>query len=376
MTSTNVPNAGMYRVPFVNAKEHYARMKAEIDAALTDTLARGDLVLRPQLRDFERHLAEYVGARFAVGVSSGYHALHLSLLATGIGPGDEVLTCGHTFVATVSAIVHTGATPVLVDAGPDHNIDVERLARAVTTRTKALLPVHLNGRVCDMGALMAFADAHRLQVIEDAAQALGATWGGRMAGSFGRAGCFSFYPFKALGCYGDGGAVTTNDPALARALTLLRYNGEDRATGEYHYHGYTALLDNLQAAVLDVKLRHFPSWVEHRRSIAAAYHQALDGIPGVIRPAFDGGGRCDSFQNYVLRVQRRDALREHLKCRGIETLVHWPKPMWAHQALRLGTPDLPAIEALCREVISLPMSAEARRDDVPLVTEAIREFFE
>src|SRR5215467_9295262 len=236
-----------YSVPFVDPREHYRRLKSEMDFAITDTLAKGDLVLRQQLRDFEQHLAEFVGTKYAVGVNSCYHALHFSLLAAGIGPGDEVITVGHTFVATVSAIIHTGAKPVLIDVRDDYNMDPSKLGAAITARTKAIMPVHLNGRVCEMDRILAMAKKFNLVVIEDAAQALGATFQGERAGSFGLSGCFSFYPFKSLGGLGDGGAVTTNDPEVARFVTLVRFNGEDRQTGEFHHHGYTALLDNVQA---------------------------------------------------------------------------------------------------------------------------------
>ncbi len=364
-----------YKVPFVDPREHYRRLKNEIDGAFTDTLARGDLVLRQQLRDFERNLAEFVGTRYAVGVNSCYHALHFSLVAAGVGPGDEVITVGHTFVATVSAIIHCGATPVLVDVDPDYNMDAEEMERAITDQTKAILPVHLNGRVCEMDRITGIAERHRLIVIEDAAQALGASFKGAMAGSFGLTGCFSFYPFKSLGGLGDGGAITTDSPEVARMTTLLRFNGEDRETGEYHNHGYTALLDNVQAAVLDVKLRHLPDWIEHRRRIAVLYRAGLEGVGDLRLPHFDESHQLDSFQNYVIRTGKRDLLREHLKSQSVETLVHWTKPMWQHKGLGLRDPRLPETEHICREVISLPMSAETTEEHVEITVRAIREFF-
>jgi dTDP-4-amino-4,6-dideoxygalactose transaminase len=365
-----------YRVPFVDPREHYRRLKPEIDAAFTETLARGDLVLRQQLRDFERHVAEFVGTRYAIGVNSGYHALHFSLLAAGIGPGDEVVTVGHTFAATVSAIVHVGATPVLIDVALDHTMDTEALVRAITPRTRAVIPVHLNGRVCDMDRVQAVAAAHRLSVIEDAAQALGARFDGRGAGSFGLSGCFSFYPLKALGGLGDGGAVTTNDPDVAHMVTLLRFNGQDRETGEFHVHGYTALLDNVNAAVLDVKLRHLPDWIAHRRRIAGLYRAALTGVGDLRLPHFSEARHVDSFQNYVVRTGHRDPLREFLRGEGVETLVHWARPMWEHKGLGLADPGLPETGRLCREVISLPMSAETTPEHVEIVADAIRLFFD
>jgi dTDP-4-amino-4,6-dideoxygalactose transaminase len=344
----------LYRVRFVNPQEHYRRLKREIDHALIDTLERGDLVLRQQLKAFEVNLADYVGVKHAVGVNSGYHALHFALIATGVGPGDEVITAGHTFVATVSAIVHAGATPVLADVGDDFNLDLDDVERKITARTRVLLPVHLNGRMCDMARLIALAERHGLKVVEDAAQALGATFDGKMGGSFGLAGCFSFYPFKALGALGD---------------------GEDRETGEYHYHGYTALLDNVQAAVLDVKLRFLPGWVEHRRAIAARYRAGLETVGDVRLPHFAETRHHDSFQNYVIRSARRDELRAFLMEQGVETLVHWNRPMWRHERLHLADPHLEKTERLCREVVSLPMSAETSEQDVDTTVEVVREFF-
>jgi dTDP-4-amino-4,6-dideoxygalactose transaminase len=364
-----------YKVPFVDPRAHYAKLKPEIDAAIASCLSQGDLVCRSQLRSFEAHLASFVGVKYAVGVNSGYHALHFALLGAGVGPGDEVVTVAHTFVATVSAIVHCGATPVLVDVGADYNIDPDALERAVTARTKAIIPVHLNGRLCDMERVRAIAGWHGLAVIEDAAQALGATFEGRGAGSLGLAGCFSFYPFKILGGFGDGGAITTDDPHVARMATLLRYNGEDRDTGEYHHHGYTALLDNVQAAVLDVKLRYLPEWIAHRRGISELYRSGLSDIAELRLPHFSDERRRDIYQNYVIRTRSRDTLRAHLRDRGIETLVHWPKPMWEHKGLRLDAPQLPETEQICREVLSLPMSAETTDEQVRLTVKAIREFF-
>lgn len=365
----------LYRVPFINPREHYRRIKREVDFAIMDTLAKGDLVLRQQLRDFEKNLAAFVGVKYAVGVNSCYHALYFSLLAAGVGPGDEVITVGHTFVATVSAIVHTGAKPVLIDVRDDYNMAPDKFEAAVTPSTKAVIPVHLNGRVCDMDGITAIAKKRGLAVIEDAAQALGATFRGKRAGSFGLTGCFSFYPFKSLGGLGDGGAVTTDDPEVARFATLVRFNGEDRQTGEFHYHGYTALLDNVQAAVLDVKLRHLPSWIEHRRTIANLYREGLEGIEGLHLPHFAGDQYFDSYQNYVIRTEHRDELRSRLKDEGVETLVHWPKPMWEHKGLALEDPGLLETEKICKEVISLPMSAETTAEEVQITINVIRNFF-
>jgi|SRR5882672_1726612 len=364
-----------YKVPFVKPKEHYQRYKPEFDGAISDCLTNGDLIARHHLRDFEAEFARYVGTRYAVGLNSGYHALALSLLAAGIGPGDEVITVAHTFVATVSAIVHCGAKPVLIDVGPDHNMDVTQIENVITPKTKAILPVHLNGRSCDMDAILHIAKKRNLQVIEDACQSLGATFQDRRTGSFGLTGCWSFYPFKILGCFGDGGAVTTDSAEVARKVTLLRFNGEDRETGEYHDHGYTALLDNVQAAVLSVKMRHFPSWLEHRRKISNRYRESLAGVGDLKLPHFDDPRFKDSFQNYVIRTPARDALRKHLTAAGVETIVSWPKPMWEHSGLNIEKQNLPQTASLCREVLSLPMSAETTIAEVDSVSQEIKRFF-
>jgi dTDP-4-amino-4,6-dideoxygalactose transaminase len=364
-----------YRVPFVDPQKHYSNLKDEIDAAITGCLSKGDLILRSQLENFETNFASLVGTKYAVGLNSGYHALALSLLAAEIGPGDEVITVAHTFVASISAIVHCGATPVLIDVGKDYNMDMEKLESAITPRTKAVLPVHLNGRLCDMDRLMDIAKEHNLIIIEDAAQSVGGKYNGKVAGSFGLAGCFSHYPFKILGGFGDGGTLTTNDPDIARKTILLRYSGEDRETGEYHYHGYTCLLDNIQAAVLDVKLKYLPEWIKRRREIAELYHQGLSNIEDLFLPHFEGEKYFDVYQNYVIRTKKRDELYNYLEEQGVETLIHWKRPVWEHKGLKLGQYNLPETENICREVISLPMSAETTDEHVGYTVECIRNFF-
>ena len=364
-----------WKVPFVEPKEHYRRLKPEIDAAILDCLANGDLINRRQLREFEAHFAAFVGVKYAVGLNSGYHALEFSLRAVGVGPGDEVIVAAHTFLATVSAVVNCGAKPVLVDVRDDYNLNPACFEAAIGPRTTAVIPVHLNGRVCEMDRIKQIADRRGIAVIEDACQSLGASHKGKNAGSIGLTGCWSFYPFKLLGGFGDGGAITTNDARVARHATLLRYNGEDRQTGEYHCHGQTALLDNVQAAVLDVKLRQLPAWIEHRRNIAQLYRLGLEGIPELALPHFHAEDHFDVFQNYVIRTTQRDALREYLTREGIETLVSWPKPMWCHPNLRLSDPHLPNTENICREVVSLPMSAEITPEQVKITIGAVRDFF-
>jgi dTDP-4-amino-4,6-dideoxygalactose transaminase len=362
-------------VPFVNPAKNYRLIKDEIDAAYGEVMSAGDLIDRGQLRSFEQNLAEFVGTKFAVGLNSGYDALHVSLRTAGIGPGDEVIVPAHTFVASCSAIVNVGATPVLVDVARDFNINAERIEEAVTPRTKALMPVHLNGYMADMPRIMDIARKYGLVVVEDACQSLGSGIRGKKAGSWGLAGCWSFYPFKILGGYGDGGAITTDDADVALFATRMRYNGEDRQSGEYHGHGFTCLLDNLQAAFLDVKLRHLPAWIVRRKQIAEHYRAAFSGIPDLMIPHYEKPGFDHVYQNYVVRSKQGDPFVDHLKKNGIEVLVQFRKPYYKHAALELVDRGFPETEALSREVCSLPMNVEMSDDDVEYVIRAVRSFY-
>ena len=364
-----------YKVPFVAPRENYRRIKEEIDRAYFEVMKKGDLVNRHQLKSFEKNLAKFVGTKFAVGLNSGYDALHLSLRAAGIGPGDEVIVPAHTFVATCSAVVNVGATPVLVDVRKDFNIDVDRIEEAISSRTRGIIPVHLNGYMADMPRIMEIAARNRLAVIEDACQSLGSSLYGKRAGSWGLTGCWSFYPFKMLGGYGDGGAITTDDPEVALFATRMRYNGEDRETGEYHGHGFTCLLDNLQAAFLDVKLGHLPSWIERRKEIASRYRSSLSGISGLILPHYDRPGFDHVFQNYVVRSTAGDDFSEHMKRNGVEVLTQFRKPYYKHEALKLINRGFPETEVLSREVCSLPMNAEITNDEVEYVINTVRSFY-
>ncbi|MBI2328723.1 MAG: DegT/DnrJ/EryC1/StrS family aminotransferase, partial [Chloroflexi bacterium] len=314
-----------YKVPFVDFPRHYHGLEGEIDAAIKEILCGGDFIMRQQLRDFEEHIASFLGVDYAVGVHSCTDAMHLSLLAAGVGPGDEVITVAHTFVATVAAIVHCGATPILVDAGKDCNMDMAQVEKAISPQTKAIIPVHLNGRLCDMERLMKITRKHNLLVIEDAAQALGAAFDGKKAGSFGLTGCFSFYPAKILGGIGDGGIVVTDDSELAEKIRLLRDHGRETKE-DIAFFGFNSRLDNLQAAILDVKLKHLPQWIERRRELALVYEQGLCAIPQITTPPPPQPGRYfDVYTNYVVRAEERDKLVSHLGQCGIEILISWPK---------------------------------------------------
>ena len=370
-----------YKVKFVDPVKMYAIIKNELDAAYFEVMSKGDLIDRGQLKSFEENLAKFVGTKYAVGLNSGYDALHMSLRAAGIGFGDEVIVPAHTFVATCSAVVATGATPVLVDVGKDFNIDCEKIEEAITTKTKGIIPVHLSGYMADMTRVMEIAERHNLVIVEDACQSLGAsivdnrTGKSKMAGAWGLTGCWSFFPFKILGGYGDGGGITTNDPDVALFATRMRYNGEDRDTGEYHGHGFTCLLDNMQAAFLDVKLRYLPQWIERRKSIAVRYKAALSDIPDLLLPHYDDPRRDHIYQNYTLRSKQGSEFSDYLKSSGVEVLTQFRKPYYKHEALKLVDRGFPETEALSREVCSLPMNVEIDDSEVAYVIEVVRKFY-
>ncbi|HOV63599.1 MAG TPA: DegT/DnrJ/EryC1/StrS family aminotransferase [Spirochaetia bacterium] len=364
-----------YRVRFVDPARNYRMIQQEIDAAYSEVMCRGDLIDRAQLKSFEENLAKFVGTKYAVGLNSGYDALHMSLRAAGIGPGDEVIVPAHTFVATCSAVVNVGAKPVLVDVAKDFNIDVGRIEEAISPKTRGIVPVHLSGYMADMPRIMQIAEKYNLVVIEDACQSLGSSIDGRGAGSWGLTGCWSFYPFKILGGYGDGGAITTNDPDVALFATRMRYNGEDRDTGEYHGHGFTCLLDNLQAAFLDVKLKYLPSWIERRKAIAERYRAALSDIPDLLLPHYDDPRRDHIYQNYTLRAKQGSEFSDYLKANGVEVLTQFRKPYYRHEALNLEDRGFPETEALSREVCSLPMNVEITDEEVDYVISVVRSFY-
>jgi len=362
-------------VRFVDPGKNYLMIRNELDQAYFEVMSKGDLIDRGQLRSFEQNLARFVGTEYAVGLNSGYDALHISLRAAGIGTGDEVIVPAHTFVATCSAVVNVGAIPVLVDVAKDFNIDVDKVEEVITEKTRGIIPVHLSGYMADMPGIMKIAEKYNLVVVEDSCQSLGSSINGKMAGSWGLTGCWSFYPFKILGGYGDGGAITTNDPDVALFAQRMRYNGEDRDTGEYHGHGFTCLLDNLQAAFLDIKLRHLPSWIVRRKYIAEIYKAALSDIPDLLLPHYDKQGFDHVYQNYTIRSKQGNDFSEYLKKNGVEVLTQFRKPYYKHEALKLTERGFPETEALSREVCSLPMNVEISDEEIEYVIKTVRSFY-
>lgn len=364
------------KVAFVDFPAQFRAQEDDLIATIREVLSRGDLIMRQQMLDFEQNLASFVGADDAVGVANCTDGLFLTLHALGVGPGDEVITVSHTFVATIAVIHHTGATPILVDVGEDHLMDPAALEAAVTPRTKVIIPVHLNGRLCAMDKIMDIAQRNDLFVLEDSAQALGASYQGARGGAWGIGGTFSFYPAKMLGAYGDGGAVTTSDPDLAARLRLLRDHG--RATkNELAGWGFNSRLDNLQAAILDFRLKLLPAGIERRRELAGLYDKALDGVAYVKRPPAPvaDGPYFDVYQNYVIQAERRDDLAAHLTANGVETLISLPIPNHKQTSLGLDHFHLPVTEQISRTQISLPLTTELEDAQIEYVAETIRGFY-
>jgi dTDP-4-amino-4,6-dideoxygalactose transaminase len=362
-------------VPFLDVGASYRELRDEIDAAVARVLSGGWYILGHEVEAFEREFAAYVGTAHCVAVGNGLEALHLTLRAMGIGRGDEVIVPANTYIATWLAVSHAGARVVPVEPDPrTYNLDPAATARAVTRRTKAILPVHLYGQPADMDPVMDVAARYGLWVLEDAAQAHGARYRGRRAGALGHAAAWSFYPTKNLGAFGDAGAVTTDDPALARRVRMLRSYGTTRKYVA-DVRGYNSRLDELQAAVLRVKLRRLDAWNARRAQIAAIYRARLAGSDVVLPFVPDWAQPC--WHLFVIRTSRRDALRAHLTACGVETLVHYPVPphlQGAYRRMRLPAGGLPVSEQLHREVVSLPMGPHLSDAQVQQVVDAVRAF--
>jgi len=366
-----------YRVKFVDYPLQYRNIQTEIQQVTHAVLSAGDLILRQQTEDFEARLAEFCGTRYAIGVSNCTDALFLSYKAAGLGPGDEVITVGHTFVATVASIVHTGATPVLVDIQDDHNVSSACVEASITPRTRALVPVSLNGRAAQLDVLSDIARQHDLLMIEDSAQALGATLNGKMAGSWGLAGCFSFYPAKLLGTFGDAGAIITDDADLADRLRLLRNHGRT-PDGDIAGWSYNCRIDNLHAAWLDLKLRQLPDQLERRREIARIYVEELGDLQDLRLPPGpdDDSTRYDVFQNFEIEANDVNKLIQHLTEQGVETLRPWGG-RGVHQFPNLGLQhhQLPRTDRLFADAVLLPMYPELTDAEIRWVTSTIRTFY-
>lgn len=366
--------------PFLDLKAQYRSIKPEIDSAVQRVMESQHFILGPEVDRLEKEIAAYAQTQFAIGCASGSDALLLALMALEVGPGDEVITTPFTFVATAGAIARLRARPVFVDINPEtYNLEPEKIAAAITARTKAIIPVHLFGMAADMDAIMKIAHAKGIPVVEDAAQAIGASYDGRPVGSIGLCGCFSFFPSKNLGGAGDGGMVTTNDSTLAGKLKILRTHGS-RTKYDYELIGMNSRLDSLQAAILRVKLGHLDSWTLGRQRNANRYSELFrsKGLDSVIKLPKTQQECTHIYNQYVIRAPKRDELKAYLRECGVPTEIYYPIPLHVQQAftyLGYEQGDMPEAEAASREVLALPVFPEMTTEQQDLVVESIAAFY-
>jgi len=370
---------GTLQIPMNDLKAQYDLIRPEIDAAMAEVMQSCSFILGPAVSGFESAYAEYCGVDHCIGVSNGTDALVLALRAAGVGDGDEVITTPHTFGATTEAICHVGARPVFVDVEERHyTMDASLVEGAISDRTRALLPVHIYGHAADMDPLLEIAERRGLMVLEDAAQAQGARYRGRVVGSIGRAGCFSFYPGKNLGAYGDAGGITTNDAQMAESIRSLRNHGQDpRQKFSYSEIGYNHRMDGFQGAVLGVKLQYLDAWNERRRAIADRYREGLAQVSDLVLPD-EADGAHHVYHLFVVRAPDREALGQALSSVGIQTAVQYPIPLHvtpAYEFLGCGKGDFPVCERACDEIISLPIFPNLDDAGVDYVVEQIGQFY-
>ncbi|MEW6408956.1 MAG: DegT/DnrJ/EryC1/StrS family aminotransferase [Nitrospirota bacterium] len=367
-----------WKIKFFDYPLQFSKYEKEYIEVIQDTLSRGAYILGEDLKRFEKNLAEYMECKFAIGVSNCTDAILLSLIAGGVGHGDEVISVSHTVVATIEVIKFLEAKPVFVDIAEDHNMNIELIENAITTKTKAILPVHLNGRICsNMDKLLNIAEKYNLIIIEDAAQSLGATYKKKYAGTFGLAGCFSFYPAKLLGAFGDAGAVVTDNEEFAEKIRLLRNHGRGKENN-VNLWGLNCRMDNLHAAILDFKLNKLNSWIKRRREIAHIYHTELSFLNELRLPSSpdEDGDYYDVFQNYEIEAERRDELVKYLNQNRIEVMLPWGgKCVHQFKALGFNNIYLPRTEEFFRKCLMLPIYPELKNEHVEYVSSVIKAFY-
>ena len=367
----------MQKIEFMNLKAEYAAYKEEFDAAIREVCANATFIMGPQVKVLEAKLAEYVGTKAAITCGSGTDALMIALMALGIGRGDEVITTPFTFIATAEVISLLGATPVFVDIDEEsYNIDPKLIESRITPKTKAIIPVSLYGQPADMDEINSIAEKHGIAVIEDACQSFGAVYKGRKSCNLSKIGCTSFFPSKPLGCYGDGGAIFTNDEELAAKIASLRVHGQT-ARYFHQYVGVNGRLDSVQAAVLNVKMKYLDEALEKRISAAKYYCDNLAGISGIVLPKVRSD-RNSVVAQFSIRVKEREKFIEHLKNAGVPTAIHYPKPLHlqaAYENLGYKLGDFPVSERVSKEIVSLPISAFITKEEQDYIIENIKKFF-
>jgi dTDP-4-amino-4,6-dideoxygalactose transaminase len=364
------------KIPFFDYPGLFKQREQELMGVIQDVCARGAYILQKDLRDFEENLKEFLGVKHVFGVADGTNALIIGLKAIDLKPGDEVIIPSHTYIASAASVHLLGGVPVLAEIGPDHMLDPKAITSLITSKTKAIMPVQVNGRTCNMDAIQAIADEYGLKIVEDAAQGLGSKFKGKCAGTFGAFGTFSFYPAKVLGCFGDGGAIVTNDDEVADYIYCFRDHGRDKE-GNVIMWGTNSRLDNLQAAILNHKLKTYHLDIERRRDIAARYHEGLKHLPDLILPPAPGEDphHFDVYQNYELEAGQRNALRKHLDQAGIHTIIQWAGTP-VHQFKELGfTQSLPITEKFFERCFMLPMNTVLNDADVDYIIHSINRFY-
>ena len=366
----------MREIKFFDYQSLFEPYKDELINIFQDVASRGAFILQEDLEKFEKNIANYTGAKHAIGVGNATDALQLLFNANGLTEGDEVIFCSHTMIATASAIKFTGATPVPVEAGTDHLIEIESVKKAITKNTKAIVPTQLNGRVANMDEIIKISNDHNLDIYEDSAQALGAKYKNKFAGTFGVGGCISFYPAKIIGCFGDGGIVLSNDNEIANKIRLLRDHGRDNL-GNISIWGFNSRLDNLQAAFLDFFFKKYDDVISRRRNIARLYNKYLEDIPEIFLPPHPDKDqfRRDVFQNFEIEANQRDELYNYLKKNKIGTLLQWGGKA-VHEFRELGfRQTLPKTERIMRRSILLPLNLSINEEDILYISKNIKEFY-
>lgn len=364
------------KIPFVDLRRQYHSIKKEVDEEMGTVLENGQFIIGKNVAAFEDEFAKYCGVKHGVGVASGTDALVLSLRALGMGPGDQVITVANTFVSTVDAIAHNRGTPVFVDINETYTMDARKIKPLINRKVKAIIPVHLFGHPVDMDPVLELAEKHDLFVVEDAAQAHGAEYKGRKSGSFGDCACFSFYPSKNLGAYGDGGLVVTDDAEIEEKIKLLRQYGETEKN-KHVLVGHNSRLDEIQAAVLRIKLKHLDKWNSNRRKNAAKYMEVLNDLRGVTLPTEREYAK-HVFHLFVIRLKERDEMQKWLASKGVGVGIHYPTPVHlqkSYEYLKVEKGSLPLTERYSGEILSLPMFPELTDDEIEYVCECIEEFF-
>ncbi len=363
-------------ISFFNYSDLFLKHEKELLDVFQSVGEKGAFIMQQELSDFESNIADYTGAKFVLGVANATDAIQLLLKAGGVGPGDEVIFCSHTMVATASAIAFTGATPVPVEVGSNHLIDPESIKGAITSKTKAIIPTQLNGRIANMDEILNIANEYNLQIYEDSAQALGAKYKGQSAGTFGLGGCISFYPAKTLGCLGDGGAVLTNDKDIYNKIKLMRDHGRGD-DGNVSIWGFNSRLDNLQAAILNFFFQSYEETVERRRNIARLYHENLkDSLNVILPPSPDiDEDHFDIYQNYEIEAETRNELKEYLAENGVGTLIQWGGKA-GHEFRDVGfTQSLPLTEKVMRSSLMLPLNMTVTNDEIRYICDCIGNFY-